>query len=218
MDDEQVNTTIAELERRLLDDDLGLGRRLRRIGRADNARVVAVVAALTAATILLAAGLALASGVLWFAGVAAFLAAFAADRHREPTADCCTVEGRCVDQWNEVLPIAGAWSTVVGELRVADGLDPWCPTLRPIPNTGTHDTAVFVGRHRPVKLRITGARTRSMLWRGRPTPSMSSDVEPGTPPLVDGRRTYRRVEPSRRLDRPVRSSAPATRSGRTHRT
>lgn len=155
MDDEQVNTTIAELERRLLDDDLGLGRRLRRIGRADNARVVAVVAALTAATILLAAGLALASGVLWFAGVAAFLAAFAADRHREPTADCCTVEGRRVDQWNEVLPIAGAWSTVVGELRVADGLDPWCPTLRPIPNTGTRDTAVFVGRHRPVKLRIT---------------------------------------------------------------
>ena len=52
MDDEQVNSTIAELERCLLDDDPSLARRLRRIRRADGARVVAVVAALTAAATL----------------------------------------------------------------------------------------------------------------------------------------------------------------------
>ena len=124
---------------------------------ATAARLAAVVAALTTTAILLAAGLALASGALWFAGVAALLAAFAVARRREPpAASSPTVEGRRVDQWNEVLPIAGAWSTVVGELRAADGLDPWCPTLRRISNNGPHDTEVVsVGHHRPVSLRIT---------------------------------------------------------------
>ena len=156
MDDEQVNSTIAELERCLLDDDPSLARRLRRIRRADGARVVAVVAALTAAATLLAAGLAFASGTLWFAGGAAFLAAFAFDRHRVPTAASRTAEARRVDQWNEVLSIAGPWSTVVGELRAADGLDPWCPTLRRISTDGTHDAQlVCVGHRRSVSLRIT---------------------------------------------------------------
>ena len=157
MDDEQVNKTIAELERCLLNDDPNLARRLRRIRRGEGARLAAVVAALTTAAILLAAGLALASGTLWFAGVAALLAAFAVAGRQEPTAaDSPTVEGRRVDQWNEVLPIAGAWSTVVGELRAANGLDPWCPTLRRISNNGTHDTEVVsVGHHRTVSLRIS---------------------------------------------------------------
>lgn len=157
MDDEQVNRTIAELERCLRDDDPGLARRLRRIRRSENVRLAAVAAALTTAVTLLAAGLALASGAFWFAGVATFLAAFAVARHQEPTAaGSPTVEGRRVDQWNEVLPLAGAWSTVVGELRAADGLDPWCPTLRRISPNGTHDAEVVsVGHHRPVSLRIT---------------------------------------------------------------
>ena len=127
MDDEQVNNTIAELERCLRTDDPSLARRLRRIRRGDSARSAAVFAALVTAAILLAAGLAIASGVVWFAGVAALLAAFAVAPHREPTAaDSPTLQGRRVDQWNEVLPIAGAWSTVASELRAADGLDPWC--------------------------------------------------------------------------------------------
>jgi hypothetical protein len=157
MDDEQVDRAIAELERGLRSDDPGLARRFRRISRGDSARLVAVVVALTAAAILLAAGLALASGAMWLAGLAAFLAAFGADRRRELSAvGSHTVEGRRVDQWNEVVPIAGAWSTVVGELRAADGLDPWCPTLRRVSNDGARDTVVVsVGHHRPVSLRVT---------------------------------------------------------------
>ena len=157
MDDEQVNNTIAELERCLRTDDPSLARRLRRIRRGDSARSAAVFAALVTAAILLAAGLAIASGVVWFAGVSALLAAFAVAPHREPTAaDSPTLQGRRVDQWNEVLPIAGAWSTVASELRAADGLDPWCPTLRRISSNGTHDPSVVaVGHHRPVTLRIS---------------------------------------------------------------
>lgn len=157
MDDEQVNTTIAELERCLRTDDPSLARRLRRIRRRDSARSAAVVAALTIAAILLAAGLAIASGAMWLAGVAALLAAFAVAPHRDPTAaDSLTIAGRRVDQWNEVLPVAGAWSTVVGELRAAEGLDRWCPTLRQISNNGTHDTRMFaIGRCHPVRLQIS---------------------------------------------------------------
>ena len=157
MDDEQVTNTIAELERCLRTDDPSLARRLRRIRRGDSARSAAVFAALATAAILLAAGLAIASGVVWFAGVAALLAALAVAPHREPAAaDSPTAEGRRVDQWNEVLPIAGAWSTVASELRAADGLDPWCPTLRRISSNGTHDTnVVSVGHRRPVTLRIS---------------------------------------------------------------
>jgi hypothetical protein len=148
MDDEQVNNTIAELERCLRTDDPSLARRFRRIRRGDSARSAAVFAALVTAAILLAAGLAIASGVVWFAGVAALLAAFAVAPHREPTAaDSPTLQGRRVDQWNEVLPIAGAWSTVASELRAADGLDPWCPTLRRISSNGTHDTNVVSVGH-----------------------------------------------------------------------
>ena len=151
MDDEQVNRTIAELERCLRDDDPSLARRLRRIRRGDSVRLAAVVAALTTSAILLAVGSALGSGALWFAGVAALLAAFGVARRQEPTAaDSPTVEGRPVDQWNEVLSIAGAWSTVVGELRAANGLDPWCPTLRRISNNGAHDSElVSVGAPSP---------------------------------------------------------------------
>lgn len=157
MDDEQVNNTIAELERCLRTDDPSLARRLRRIRRGDNARSAAAAAALTIAAILLAAGLAIVSGAMWFAGVAALLTAFAVAPHRDPTAAVAlTVEGRPVDQWNEVLPVAGAWSTVVGELRAADGLDRWCPTLRRISSNGTHDTnVVAVGHRRPITLRIS---------------------------------------------------------------
>ena len=100
MDDEQVTNTIAELERCLRTDDPSLARRLRRIRRGDSARSAAVFAALVTAAILLAAGLAIASGVVWFAGVAALLAAFAVAPHREPTAaDSPTLQGRRVDQW-----------------------------------------------------------------------------------------------------------------------
>lgn len=156
MDDEQAERTIAELERWMLHDDPSLVRRLRCIRRANTARVAAVAGALTAAAILLAVGLALASGAVWLAGVAAFLAAFAVDRQHGPTADSNTAEGRRVDEWNEVISIAGAWSAVVGELRAADGLDPWCPTLRRISTDGTHDAeVVWVGQHRPINLRIT---------------------------------------------------------------
>jgi len=157
MDDEQVNNTIAELEACLRTDDPSLARRLRRIRRGDSARSAAVVAALTIAAILLAAGLAIASAAMWFAGAAALLTAFAVAPNRGPTADDSPrVEVRRVDQWNEVLPIAGAWSTVVSELRAADGLDPWCPTLRRISSNGTHDTnVVAVGHGRPVSLQIS---------------------------------------------------------------
>ena len=92
------------------------------------------------------------------AGVAALLAAFAAARHQDPTAgDSPTVRGRRVDQWDEVRPIAGTWSTVVSELQpAADGLDPWCPTLRRFSKNAMHDTTVVsVGHHHPVSLRIS---------------------------------------------------------------
>ena len=64
MDDEQVNSTIAELEACLRTDDPSLARRFRRIRRGDSARSAAVFASLTIAAILLAAGLAIASAAM----------------------------------------------------------------------------------------------------------------------------------------------------------
>lgn len=157
MDDDQVNDAIAELEACLCTDDPRFARRLRRIRRIDGARSAAVFAALTASALLLAGGLALPSAVMWFTGAASLLAAFVVDPHRShPVPDPTHAEGPRVDQWDEISHIAGAWSTVVGELRAADGLDPWCPTLRrgaDHPSDGA--TVISIGRSRPISLRTS---------------------------------------------------------------
>lgn len=157
MDDHHVNNTIAEFEAWLATDDPSFVRRLRRIRCGHLARSAAVFAALTMSALLLAGGLAFASAIMWFAGAASLLTAFAVAPHRDPiVAESPQVLGRRVDQWNEIVPIAAAWSTAIGELRGAEGLDPWCPTLRRISLNDGRDTGVIgIGRHRSVSLRTS---------------------------------------------------------------
>ncbi len=158
MDDaEQVDAAIAEFERRLSAEDPHLARRLRRIRCLYWIRICAVVTALTLSAILLAAGLATDSPSSWYAGVAALLGSFAVAPRGEPTSgEGPTVDAPPVDQWDEVRLIPGAWSTVVDELRTADGLSPWCPTLRPIPGMRPGDTTVIaVGHRHPIILHVS---------------------------------------------------------------
>lgn len=87
MDSEHVNRQIDEIERHLRIDDPALVRRVEQRCRRDTARTIAVFALLGMSVVLLAAGLATISPVAYCAGVAAFLAAFVADRQLAPPPD-----------------------------------------------------------------------------------------------------------------------------------
>ncbi|MGD9792603.1 MAG: DUF3040 domain-containing protein [Acidimicrobiia bacterium] len=151
VDDDQVNNIIADLERVLRVDDPRLARRVSRIELASGIRSGLVVGALVAASVLLSAGIATLSATVWVAGVVAFLAAFALAPRRPPQPKVARAHGvRRVDSWDEVVFVAGAWSSVAEELRASGGLDRWCPTLRPVSRTGLF----AVGHRRPVRVLI----------------------------------------------------------------
>lgn len=80
MDSEHVNRQIDEIERHLRIDDPALARRVEQLRRREAARAIAVFALLASSAVLLAAGLATVSPVVYCAGVATFLVAFVADR------------------------------------------------------------------------------------------------------------------------------------------
>lgn len=87
MDSEQVNREIDEIERHLRIDDPAFVRRVAQRHRRDAAQAIAVFALLAFSVVLLVAGLATVSPVAYCAGVAAFLAAFVADRQLAPPAE-----------------------------------------------------------------------------------------------------------------------------------
>jgi hypothetical protein len=87
MDSEQVNRRIDEIERHLRIDDPALVRRAEQQHRRDAAQAIAVFAFLAFSVVLLVAGLVALSPVAYCVGVAAFLAAFVADRQLAPPDD-----------------------------------------------------------------------------------------------------------------------------------
>lgn len=153
LDDEEVNLAIAEIERGLYDDDPIAVRRMRRTRHLFVARVAAVVGALIAALVLLTVGLATTSGGMWLAGVVVFLLAFAVDPDRTST-DADRVVDQRVDRWDECISVSGTWSSIVGELRAAGGLDRWCPTVRRVADGGRGLSTVSIGRWRPLRLEV----------------------------------------------------------------
>lgn len=84
MDDEHVNRQIDEIERHLRIEDPALVRRVEQQRRREATQAIAVFTLLTLSAVLLVAGLATVSPVVYCAGVAAFLAAFLADRQLAP--------------------------------------------------------------------------------------------------------------------------------------
>lgn len=80
MDYKHVNRQIDEIERHLRIEDPALSRRVEQRRRREAAQAVAVFTLLASSAVLLATGLATISPVVYCAGVAAFLAAFVADR------------------------------------------------------------------------------------------------------------------------------------------
>lgn len=84
MDPEYVNRRIDEIEHHLRLEDPALVRRVGHRCRRHVAQTSAVFALLTVSAVLLAAALATVSPVAYCAGVAAFLAAFGADRQLAP--------------------------------------------------------------------------------------------------------------------------------------
>lgn len=84
MDDEHVNRQIDEIERHLRIEDPALVRRVAQRRRREAAQAIAVFTLLASSAVLLTAGLANLSPVVYCAGVAAFLAAFLADRRLAP--------------------------------------------------------------------------------------------------------------------------------------
>lgn len=87
MDDEHVNRQIDEIERHLRIEDPALVRRVAQRRRREAAQAIAVFALLASSAVLLTAGLATLSPVVYCAGAAAFLAAFLADRQLAPPDD-----------------------------------------------------------------------------------------------------------------------------------
>lgn len=87
MDSEYVNRRIDEIEHHLRLEDPALVRRVEHRCRREAAQAIAVFAFLAFSAVLLAAGLATVSPVAYCAGVAAFLAAFVADRQLAPPDD-----------------------------------------------------------------------------------------------------------------------------------
>lgn len=155
MDDEEVNSAIAEIELGLSADDPSAGRRMRRTRHVFVAKVAAVVGSLIAALILLTVGLAMMSGGIWMAGLVVFLLAFAFDPYRTSAdADGVVAVDQRVDQWDECVWVSGTWSSIVGELRAAGGLDRWCPSVRQFADGGRGVSTVSIGRWRPIRLEV----------------------------------------------------------------
>jgi hypothetical protein len=83
MDDDQVERTIAEVERGLAHDDPALLKRFRAVHRAEIATVIAVFSLLATGTVLLTVGLAIISWPAWVTGILAFAASIAIDEHHK---------------------------------------------------------------------------------------------------------------------------------------
>ena len=86
MDSEHVNQQIDEIELHLRIDDPALVRRVELRRRREATHAIAVFAFLASSAVFLVAGLATLSPVVYCTGVAAFLAAFLADRQLAPPA------------------------------------------------------------------------------------------------------------------------------------
>jgi hypothetical protein len=85
MDDEQVKSAVAEMERALQAEDPGFVRRVHAVRRADNANCVAVFLLLAAGAVLLTIGVATVSLVPWTLGLVSLVTAVLVDDHHKKT-------------------------------------------------------------------------------------------------------------------------------------
>ncbi len=72
--------------------------------------------------------------------------------------------------WDEHVTVPRTWIEVATELREADGLARWCPTVRLIASDAEGDT-IAVGRFLPVQLRLLSRRWSPRASGCAPTPA-----------------------------------------------